>query len=272
MANPSDITWGLDVYRIVAYPLDTDGSILATDTDPYEGIEFAGPKSFVPNLGTVRAIPNISQGRVNDTIHLPSVDPKTAELRASYDKQTLTALFLGVNKDTLAEATRLHYGTNKEGTEPTVGLLASQLVSHDDDGLVVWRHYVVPRATIVPSPVNYDENAIEKLYEVTMASAKRELWGEELTEGTHGCISSTMTELVTENNFAIVGWLGDAVQTNFYFPVNKDPVSAAKTKLWKFSNGAVRAFTLGSDSYGPYITPTIPPANGELYVATYEWA
>jgi hypothetical protein len=271
MANPSDITWGLDVYRIVAYPLSSTGALLATDTAPYEGVFFSGPKSFIPSLGSVRNVVNVSQGRVNDTIHLPSIDPKTAELRCSYDKQTLDALLSNTNKSTLAEGTTTHFGTNKEGTEQLVGLLVSQLISHDDDGLLVWRHYIVPRATIVPSPVNFDENAIDKLYQVTMSGATRELWGEVLTEATHGCTSSTLTQHVTQNNFAIVAWLADGTEPTFYFPSDKPPVSAAKTKLWNFATGANVAFALADDAYGEGVTPSVLPANATLLIATYEW-
>lgn len=271
MPNPSDITWGLDIYQIVAFPLSSTGALLATDTGPYEGVEFAGPKSFVPSLGTVRNIVNVSQGRVNDTIHLPSIDPKTAELRCSYDKQTLDALLSNTLKSTLGEGTVTHYGTDKEGTEILAGLVASQLISHDDDGLLVWRHYIVPRATIIPSPVSYDENALDKLYQVTMSAASRELWGEFLSEATHGCTKSTMTQLVTENNFAIVAWLADGTEPTFYFPADKAPVSAAKTKLWNFATGLSVAFTLADDAYGQGVSPTVLPALNTLLIATYEW-
>jgi hypothetical protein len=271
MANPSDITWGLDVYRIVAFPLSSTGALLATDTAPYEGVEFAGPKSFVPNLGAVRNIVNVSQGKVNDTIHLPSIDPKTAELRCSYDKQTLDALLSNTNKTTLGEGTVTHFGTDKEGTEILCGLVASQLISHDDDGLVVWRHYIVARATIVPSPVNFDENALEKVYQVTMSAATRELWGKTLTIAAEGCTKSTMTQLVTENNWAVMAWLADGTEPTFYFPADKPPVSAAKTKLWNFATGADVAFALVDDSYGEGVTPTVLPANNTLLIATYEW-
>lgn len=272
MATPNDVTWGLDVYRIVAFPLNSDGSLQAVNTSPYEGIEFAGPKSFEVNYGTARAIANVSQGRVNDTIHLPSIDPKTGTIHCSYDKQSLNALLMGVTKSTLAESTIVHYGTNKQGTEPLVGLLMSQLVTHDADGLVVWKHTILPRATIIPSPNGYNENALDKLYELTISGATRELWGEVLTEVTHGCTSSTLTDVTTENKLNIVAWLGDNVETEFLFPTDKVPVSDAKLIVFKFSDGTEKAGVFAVDAYGVgSFTPTVKPGLDELIVAYYEY-
>jgi hypothetical protein len=272
MGTPRDITWGLDVYSIIAFPLNSDGSLQAVNTTPYEGVAFAGPKSFDVNYGTARAIANVSQGRVNDTIHLPSIDPKTGTIHCSYDMQSLNALLSGVTKGAVGEGTTVHYGTDKQGQEPLVGLLLSQLVTHDDDGLVVWKNYIVPRATVVPSPHAFTENALDKVYDITFSSAKRELWGENLSEAVHGCLQSTMTDMTTEGKLGIVAWLGDGAETAFLFPAAKTPISDAKLVVFNFVTGIEEPGVYAIDLYGiGSFTPTVMPILDELLVAVFEY-
>ena len=270
-----DTAWGLDIYRVVLFPLFTSGvnkgGIQAVDETAYEGVEVPGPVSFDFSFGNPRTIANTSQGRVNDTIILPSLDPKTGVLRCSYNSQTLNALLTGVKITTVGAAKITEEGTSQEGQEIQCGLLLQQLVSHDDEGNVMWVSEVCPRATLVPSPVNYNENALSKEYNIALSQSVKRLWGETLTIAMHGCTKAVKSNVVSDNKFNIIGWLGDNVATAFTLPADKVAKTSAAAKVWNFVTGVEEVGAWDASTLADTFTPTVKPGLDELLVCTYEW-
>lgn len=270
-----DTAWGLDIYRVVLFPLftsgDNKGGIQAVDETAYEGHEVPGPVSFEFNFGTPRTMANVSQGQVNDTIILPSTDPKTGILRCSYSSQELNALLTGVNITTVGAAKVMDDGTSKEGQEIQCGILLQQLVSHDDDGNVVWVSEVCPKATLVPSPVNYNENALVKEYNIGLSKSTKRLWGETLTIATHGNTKAVKSNVVSNDKFNIIAWLGDNVATEFTLPADKVAKTSAAAKVWNYFTGVEEVGAWDASVLADTFTPTVKPAAGELLICTYEW-
>lgn len=270
-----DTAWGLDIYRVVLFPLITSGTnkggISAVDEAAYEGHEVVGPVSFEFNFGNPRTIANVSQGRVNDTIILPSTDPKTGVLRCSYNSQTLNALLTGVEITTVGAANVMEEGTDREGLETQCGMLLQQLVSHDDDGNVVWVSEIVPKATLVPSPVNYNENALVKEYTIALSQSPKRLWGETLTLATHNCTKAVKSNVVSNNRFNVVGWLGDNVATVFTLPTDKPGITSAAATVWNYATGVEEPGAWDSPTAPTEFTPTVKPSAGELLICTYEY-
>lgn len=270
-----DTAWGLDIYRVVLFPLFTSGTnkggMQAVDENAYEGVEVTGPVSFEFNFGTPRTIPNVSQGRVNDTIILPSLDAKTGVLRCSYNSQTLNALLTGVEVTTVGAANVMDEGTDLEGQEIQCGLLLQQLVSHDDEGNVVWVTEACPKATLVPNPVNYNENALVKEYNIALSQSTKRLWGELLAAGTHGNTKTIKSNVVSNNKFNVIGWLGDNVATVFNLPTDKPGKTSAAAKVWNFASGVEETGTWDNSTTPTAFTPTVKPSASELLICTYEW-
>jgi len=270
-----DTAWGLDIYRVVLFPLITSGTnkggISAVDESAYEGLEVPGPVSFEFNFGNPITIANTSQGRVNDTIILPSKDPKTGVMRCSYNSQTLNAMLTGVNITTVGAAKVMEDGTSREGQEIQCGLLLQQLVSHDDDGNVVWVSEVCPKATLVPSPVNYNENALVKEYNIALSQSPKRLWGETLTIATHNCTKAVKSNVISDDKFNVIGWLGDNVATEFTLPADKVAKTSAAAKVWNYYTGVEETGAWDASINADTFTPTVKPAAGELLICTYEW-
>lgn len=270
-----DTAWGLDIYRVVLFPLFTSGTnkggIQAADEAAYEGFEVPGPVSFEFNFGSPRTIPNVSQGRVNDTIILPSLDPKTGVLRCSYNSQTLNAMLTGAEITTVGAANVLDEGTDLEGQEIQCGMLLQQLVSHDDDGNVVWVSDACPKVTLVPSPTSYNENALVKEYNIALSPSTKRLWGELLVAGTHGNTKTVKSNVVSNNKFNVIGWLGDNVATVFTLPTGKPGILSSAAKVWNFATGAAEAGAWDDADNPTAFTPSVKPSAGELLICTYEW-
>src|SRR5574338_76523 len=122
MTDPSGIGWGTDVYRAVFYPINTAGGIDVPGypnpaSDGFGGLEFTGPKSLSLNLGAPRAIVNVAQGRVQDTIYLPSIEAKTAEFHLSYIDQVTFAALSAVKTRVVGGGRSMPFGTDKQGLE-----------------------------------------------------------------------------------------------------------------------------------------------------------
>jgi len=270
-----DTYWGLDIYRVVLFPLFTSGvnkgGIQAVNNSAYEGYDVPGPVTFEFNFGNPRTIPNVSQGRVNDTIILPSVEAKTGILRCSYDSQTLNALLTGTTIITEGESKVLQEGTDREGLEIQCGLLLQQLVSHDDDGSVMWATDICPKATLVPQPVNKNDTALSKVYNIALSQSTKRLCGEALSISTHGCTKAVKEVVLSNDRKNVVGWLGDCIDSTFTLPTDKPAKTSATAKVWNYATGAAVAGTWDLATLSTTFTPTVIPDATDLLVCAYEW-
>lgn len=277
---PLDQYTALDVQRIVAFPLNNDGSFNLSSVedvcsdggiqDLFEGIEFAAPTSFDVSFGAPRQIPVVAQGQVQATFLLPSIEAKTGTIRTAYDKLSLDALLAGVNVDTVAAGKFMPMDTDKSGQETLVALLLQQLQSKDDSGNIIQSSYVVHRSTIVPSPHSYNAEPLVKVYDIAMSRSQKRMWGESYSLATHKCTEATMDIGITSTKFDIGVWRGDNVLTTFNMPANKYPTASGNVKVWDFDTGAARAGSWNANF--SVFTPTVKPPLGLTMIVTYEHA
>jgi hypothetical protein len=276
MTLPSGIGWGVDVYRAVFYPINTAGGIdapgypVAAET-PYEGLEFSRPKSLTLNLGAPRAITNVAQGRVQDTIYLPSTDAKTAEFHLSNIDLVTFAQLSNVSSRTLGGGRMMPFGTDKQGLEIAGIFLISQLAFHDDDGVSQWHNYILPRTRAVVNMPNFDENAIDVTVNMSLSPSKKHVWGEAVSTANDGALEITGLDHVTWNRFNIVAWLADGVEDVFLFPTSKPAVSdyATSFTLWDYNAGT--EVTAGITKATTGVTYAVAPAANKLLIALYEY-
>ena len=272
-----DIYTALDVNRVVAFPLNNDGSFNLTEDlcgggvqDLYEGVQFEGPVGFDVSFGAPRQIPVVAQGQVQATFILPSIEARTGILRCAYDKLTLSAMLSGLVVDTIGEAKAISEDTDRSGQETLVGLFLQQLQAKDGDGSLIWRSDVVNRATIVPSPTNYSAEVMVKEYNIAMSRSSKRLWGETYSLVTHGHLEATKDIILSAYQYNIGVWMGNGEYTTFNLPTGKPTKTTAKTKVWDFTTGAARAGTWDAATGGMVFTPTVMPADGAVLVCTYE--
>lgn len=272
-----DIYTSIDVNRVVAFPLNNDGTFNLTEDlcgggvqDLYEGVEFEGPTGFEVTFGAPRSIPVVAQGQVQATFLLPSIEAKTGVLRCAYDKLTLSAMLSGTKIDTVGESKWTPQDTDKSGSEPLVALLLQQLQAKDEDGSLVWHNNVIHRATVVPDPVSYNAEVMVKTYNLAMSRSSKRMWGETYTLATHGVTEASMDDGISSYKYNIGIWMGNGEYTTFNLPAGKPTKTTAKTKVWDFTTGAARAGTWDAATDGLVFTPTVMPADGAVLVCAYE--
>ena len=270
-----DIEWGVELDRVVLFPLFTSGVnkgfMTAVDEVAYEGVEVPGPVSLEFSFGTPRTIPNISRGRVNDTIILPSQDPKTGVLIGSYNSQVLNALLTGAVITTMGLSKVLPEGTSEEGKEIQCAMLVQQLVSHDDSGNLICVSELFSKVTLVPQKRNYGAEATAKNYQIAFGQSPQYAWGESLTLALNGATSAVGAHIESNDTFNTIAWLGDGVATAFTLPADKVAKTSSTAKVWNVLTGAAEAGAWDSPTLSDTFTPTVAPSAGELLVCTYEF-
>jgi len=270
-----DIEWGVELDRVVLFPLftsgDNKGGIQAVDESAYEGVEVPGPVSLDFKFGSPRTIANTSQGRVNDTIVLPSLDPKTGTLAGSYNSQVLNSLLTGAKVTTMGAAKVLPETTSEEGKEIQCAMLVQQLVSHDDEGNSMYVSEFFAKVTLVPQKTSYGEKATAKNYEVAFSPSAKYGWGEVLTLADHGVTKAVSGHVISNDRWNVVGWLGDNVATAFTLPTDKPAKTSAAAKVWNYFTGVEEVGAWDASINAITFTPTVKPGAGELLIVTYEW-
>jgi hypothetical protein len=276
MADPSGIGWGVDVYRAVFYPINTAGGVdvppyPAPAADGFGGLEFSRPKSLSMNLGAPRAITNVAQGRVQDTIYLPSIEAKTAEFHVSNIDQVTFAALSAVKTRIIGGGRGMPFGTDKQGLEIDGMFLISQLAFHDGDGVGQWHNYILPRVRAVVTMPSFDENAIDVTVNLSLSPTSKHAWGQALSELNDGALNMHGWDHITWDRFNIYAWLADGVEDIFLFPVNKQalPNFATTFELWDYNLGT--EITSGMVKSQAGVDFTVAPAAGKLLIAIYEY-
>lgn len=261
---PTGPMTGLDIWRMKFYPLNTNGTIkipasITPANAPYSGLELANPKTFQPNLGTPRTIPVVSQGRVQTTFMLPSIDAKTAEAHLAYIDMETFAELSKVKTRTIGGAKGIAVGTNKQGFEVVGALLVSQLQAHDENGLDVWNNYLVPRAKVSITWPAFNENPVDVTLTMSLSAAKKHLWGIALTEADDGATEMTMWPFVTWGAPNIVAWNADGVEDTFVLPADAqaNDTFADTFVVYDATAGTVVAGTPAADEFVAGAAPTV---------------
>jgi hypothetical protein len=274
---PSGIGWGTEVYRATFFPIRSDGGIDAPDypvaaETPYEGLEFVGPKSLALNLGAPRTVVNISQGAVQDTIYLPSIDAKTAEFHVSYIDLETFATLGSVLTRTVGGGKGMPMGTDKQGLEISGTFMISQLAWHNEDGVEAWHNYLIPRAKAIVQWPSFNDAAIDVTIALSLSSSRKHVWGQTLTENTDGATKMHAWDHQTFERFNIVAWLADGSEDVFLFPADKQPLEeniADTLTLWDYAAGT--QISSGFTPAAANVDFVSPPAADKLIIALYEY-
>ncbi len=269
----------IDVYRAIGFPLNNDGTfnIASEDAsgggvqDLYEGVEFLAPVGLDFSLGEPRSIPVVAQGQVQTTFNLPSTDPKTAVLRAAYEKFSVDATLTDTLVDTIASMKAMGIDNNKSGQERMMAFLISQLQSHDEDGNSIWANVLLNRARIKPNRPNFSADPMAKEYLMTLSRSTKRVWGETYAENTHGRTEDIGDVILSQDKLNCGVWMGNGEYTTFNLPADKPAVTSARAKVWDVATGAARAGTWDAANDSLVFTPTVLLADNAFLFVTYEY-
>jgi len=276
MPLPSAIGWGTDVYEAKFLPINSEGGIDVPGypepaTDGFGGYRFNGPKNLTLNLGAPRAVTNVSQGRVNDTIYLPSTDAKTGEFHLSYIDQELFSILGSIKRRTdIGLASIMPFGTDKQGLEIAGSFIISNLAWHDENGAGGWHNYILPRTRAVVTMPSMDENALDVTVNLSLASARTHLWGEAVTLAKDGATQLMGYDYITNDPLNVWAWLADGSEDTFLLDPDRPAVADGDAlSLWNFTTGT--EITGGVTKSTTSLVFGSVPTDGDLIIALYEF-
>ncbi len=268
MANSSGRLVYADVKRVVAYELDASGNLKATSSStPYMGVEIDGPQAYDLTVPEPREITFRGGGRVTNQMSLPASEPLKMEVRAAPEDLALVQLFGGGPEVVaLGEMSVISHGTEKQGSEPVVGLMVEQFAQDFDTGLNAIRNVFVPRAKVVALSNGGGADAIPYRYKVTSQRSKYRLWGPLLSVSTDGHETTQFDTAMSEGDVDFLAFLGDGATTVFNFPAGMTAISTAKVAVTVDKVLQTSGVTPALDK----VTFAAAPATGDVIVIKVE--
>ena len=268
MTVPSTQFWGVDAFLSRVFPLNSDGSLKAINTNVYEALVIDGPRTFDLTPAESGLVVNIGNGRVRDTIYRAPRDASRAELRVGYDQLDIIAALTGVKVTTIGELRNIGRLTNRQGSEVDTALLLTQR-GHDENGLTRFKTYCLPKSKCVPVDSSMNDNASETRFTITISNSKKQIWGEPFTVNEHGFTDAGYLEWITEGIPNIVAWVANGSEDNFLLPTDKPAISTGKMTLYNFDAGTE---ITGATKTVTDVTIDYTPVNDTLIVCLYEYA
>lgn len=266
-ATEKHLSVGLRMARV--YVLDANGYPAATSETVYEGIELLGAKTQNLNAVEPRKITHLGNDRALAIDFLPPNELPSGELIASVTDLTLKAILTAVKVRTLGEIKTMPWMTDKQGFEPSVGLLTFQQSLEKTTKVRNWRFHVMPSLRIFPLPAGMTENAVEIRYPFAPAPSQKHLWGEAMTESLDGATESPIVEGQSQGKPHLVAWKA-AGATEFNYHSSRPCIQTYASKVSVWDNGTLvdpGAYTAAADG----ITFDYPPTTGHILCALYEY-
>lgn len=248
------------------FALDANGRPAASTTSAYEGLEIRGPKTFSLTPPDPRQISHMGNDRVLAVDILPPTEPTRGELRASVNDFAVHALLTGTQVKTVGEASEIAYNTDKQGSEPQVGLLLYQQSLSVGDGLRHYRAFVIPLAVCIPKPQGMSENPEDVTYVINPTLSNDRLWGDTLVLADDGITEASIFEYMCEGKPKLVAFLADGTEDEFLFPTSAPAKSTAKIAVFK--NGV--EITAGITKATTKVTFTSAPTLNDNITVFYE--
>lgn len=268
MATRSGKFLPVGMRRATVYELSDSGRPKATDTSAYAGIDWAGETAFELSIPTPRVLPHPGRDSVVAYATLPSQDAASGTLRTSDYRYDILAVLKGIPVGSVGEAKEFPHMSDRDGYEPTVGLLLTQQSQDLDTGLLTWHSYVIPKAKITPAPSGMSAAVGEQVFTITPSKTKERLWGDAFTMATDGYTRAGILEYDTEGFPMVIGFLGSGAATVFTFPAGYDALSTDKIAV--FVDGV--AVSAGVTKAVDKITFGVAPASNAEITVWYELA
>jgi hypothetical protein len=225
---------GLNAVRI--YDLDdTTGRIGATSLTAYDGISVGGPTSLTYDMPSPESIPFPGNDTVLQRISLPSLDASSGMLEVSRQDMTTVALLNNLKVRTVGEANQLLWGTDKQGTEPSVGLLAyarGKLKS----GLPGWSTYTFPKCNIIPKPKGMSREQQNVQYFIQPQVVSASLTGSTLTVSDDGATTAELIEYQSAYRMHFTAWSTTTSSATFTLGTSYPMVTTAGLTVYVDGN------------------------------------
>lgn len=257
------------------YALNSFGVPSATQAStPYEGLQLTAAKAFELTIPDARRIAHTGDDSIQAQDVLPRLEPTSGVLRTGRNDHDVYAVLTGTNAFTIGEATGIGYGTSKQGSEPTVGVLMYQQSKDATSKVRRWRTYIMPATQTIINPASMNENVPEFEFNLIPDIAEQHMWGKAFAEGTEGFTTSEIVEFMNEGLPHIASWAGNGSATNFGFNASRQASAAAKVHAVTTcaTDGTITDVTGTVTKSTTGVVFAVAPGSGVIVTAFYEYA
>ncbi len=258
---------GVGATHAYAFLLNANGLPAATSTTPYGGIRLYGAQSFTLNIPEPQRITHYGDTHVLAVDYLPPREGSTAELRVAVNDSQAIATLTGVSVADVGGADAVPLGTDRQGSEPTVGIVISQQTLNQDTGVRYWRTIVIPRARMIPVPPSLDDNPAAVTFRCALSPSRYHLWGAELDVATDGASQATIVEMHSAGRVKLLAYQGDGSTTTFDLDDDFPIVDEGSGVVWVNGTEVSATFSETNNNF----TLSSAPSNGSIIVVKYEW-
>lgn len=277
MAAPTKkiFTIGLNAVRIYELDQGTGWINGSTGATAYGGLSVGGPTTFVYEPADPQSISHPGNNSVLQRDTLPSLDSTSASLEISRtDYDTIVALN-NTNVYSLGNFNIVGWGSNQQGTEPTVGLV-TYAQGKLPSGARCWSTYVFPKAVIIPKPKGMSREQQNLKYFVQPQSSTSHLIGAAFTIGNEGYTAAEFNEFQSNYRLHIAQWKTVGTEVDYTFDVNL-PYTANSGGIQVTKNGLLMTYGVTADithyvATATKITFGAALTAGDVIVAMYELA
>ena len=269
-------TVGLNAARI--YALDQD-SLYVTGgaTSAYDGIAVGGPVVFSYEPPDPQSIAHPGNNTVLQRDVLPSQDTASGTLEVSRTDYDTLAHLLNVNVRTFNDIYSLAWGSNQQGTEPTVALV-TYAQGKLPSGARAWSTYVMPRCVIVPKPKGMSREQQNMTYFVQPQSTTAHITGLALTTSDDGATAAEVIEYQSNYRLHFAQWKTSAgAEVDYNFNINLKYTANAGNGIVVTKNGTLMTYGATADAThytanADKITFGAALTENDIVVAMYELA
>lgn len=271
MTAGAEITSAAGLRRVQIYALDTagypDGD--QSGANGYAGRLLRGVQSMSLTIPQMQRIQHRGQDRVIAQDYLPPTEAASGEFRAAAQDLGLDALLTNTLLDEIAEVTLGGLGTDRQGQEIDICIIAYRQALNTTPGaqqLRQWQHYIFPVARLVPRAGGAEQGgADENVYDLIPTVASKAPWGAAFTLNDNGFTETQLLRATAEYPLMMERFDGDGTLTTFN--LEWTPINVAKTAA--FVNGT--AATVSSvNANAKTVTLQTAPTSGAKVVIIYQ--
>jgi hypothetical protein len=272
MTAARKIASGAGLRHIRYWKTDSDGypSDDESGQDGYDGRQVEGAKSLTTNIPDNQPIVHSGDDRVIAQDFLPPTSGEVVSLTTAKTNQIVDAELMGHNVVQVGESQMDAFGTDRQGYEISISLLAFRQALVTEEGQTglqrVYITYLYPSGRMSPKGGPMNEGAAdENTYNFIPTPVSKTPWGVAFSQSTHGFTEATRLRFISEYPMMLERFTAPGAQATFN--LNFAPVSVAKTSVY---NDGTPLTVSSVDASAKTVTLDAAPSASARLVAWYE--
>lgn len=217
--------------------LNSNGTPKATGVTAYEGIQAIGSVGLEVDQPDSERIDFNGEDGVTGSAFKGPKTAVSAKLSVEASDPALIAMLDGLKVFSVGEMSMIGAGTEKQGSEPQVGVQVYQAGKGLVTGKVYWHTYWFPSAQVVSKRDGMKDGKSTMIYNIAAMRTNYHLWGVQYTLAIEGFQASQFNEAWSNYPYRLSSFLADGTEDEYTFPTTTPAVQT--TGMVVIKNGVL---------------------------------